>query len=814
MWSTKKSNPVCTTNTKETTTPTLAAGEQATGHTGEPQKDESYHNSNLNNSNDLESTTRHFSLSQNQSNFTERENEDKENAKDHQSNESDDPEMSDIEFKYQCMDEPTSKKEHDRNPTKLDDNNVSEQTIRRDSGQNNGSTNQSNCIARENENKENGKDHQSNDSDQPEISDIEYENQCMDEHTNKKEHDNNVPEQTKSRDNDQNSGSTNPTKRLQFWKETIANEDFLVVDEEEELTEKELIDLTQGVPTPTNITENNQNVDHEATSSDNPDCSDPESTDVISDNFLQEDVKEEPIASLKEPESSTTKSTLKHHWPNSSRSSSSSFAPKLGHSRPKLSDDGKSIFIDDRLFKVGETFQYEMQGKGFLVTISRIDLDAKRKFYCAYCDVMYICLDDTFVGPEMANQVIQDERWIDQHPSKNLLLWKQETTLCARLRELGDKVSLDNKPAYVYEINPNQEKHGEGYQASYSLVTEESMDPIKPIGNHPTVLDLFSGGGGAALGFARAGLIPKYAVDLNPDAISTLERNKSHFSFMGQEHNLETYEESVMIFLKKCERKAKGYPQPHDIDHIHASPPCQGFSAANRTGGTNDLSNNEVSYEFVRAIKYFQPTTASLENVPGMLRPGCILYPQKIVAELLLMNYQVRIFVANAKYYGDPQSRCRVWIFAARATVPLPPVPPPASRTLTVWDALAPLEDIDPVEGNGRVHIMQNDIEIAVDDHSIEETTLKNECDTFGPCQDFAPTVRCQRPIKHQVLDQCMSVRQRATIQSFPFTYKFSGSAPQKKQLIGNAVPVNFATAVAQSIGQSYQKADNDKVQA
>lgn len=41
---------------------------------------------------------------------------------------------------------------------------------------------------------------------------------------------------------------------------------------------------------------------------------------------------------------------------------------------------------------------------------------------------------------------------------------------------------------------------------------------------------------------------------------------------------------------------------------------------ANRNGGKNDQANNELSYEFVRAVKHFRPIAASLENVTGMLR--------------------------------------------------------------------------------------------------------------------------------------------------------------------------------------------------
>ena len=489
----------------------------------------------------------------------------------------------------------------------------------------------------------------------------------------------------------------------------------------------------------------------------------------------------------------------------SSRSSSSPSVLRRLHTWPRLEDNRARVFHEHRLFIENETFQFVLKGTNCIVRLAEFGCIQQRKV--ARCSEVYIDIQDTFLGREMAELLRTNETWRAVNQSKDKMIWKQRSDLWVPVKNLGERVTLDATPECVYENNPDQEKHAEGFNVSFTFPGKDQGHLRKIAIDHPILMELFAGAGGSALGFCAAGMIPKYAVDQSPDAISTLERNESHFQVRGHDV-LETYQERVDVFMDKCSNNAQGYPQPGEVDHIHASPPCQGFSAANRNGGTNDRCNNEASYEFVKAVKFFRPTTASLENVTGMLHKDNRSYPERIITDLLLLNYQVRIFIANAKDYGDPQSRSRVWIVAALPTVELPAMPVPVPRKLRIREALQPLADVSPVPGNGRVFVDG----VKVDDHRIEETaseppaTATKEFDRLSQCvDDFARTVRCQRPIKHHTLNRFVTVRERATLQSFPYTYKFSGTPAQQRQLIGNAVPVHFATVVAQSVMKSYQ---------
>jgi DNA (cytosine-5)-methyltransferase 1 len=64
---------------------------------------------------------------------------------------------------------------------------------------------------------------------------------------------------------------------------------------------------------------------------------------------------------------------------------------------------------------------------------------------------------------------------------------------------------------------------------------------------------------------------------------------------------------------------------------------------------------------------------------------------------------------------------------------------------------------------------------------------------TCSPAQK--QTERC-----HPEETRPFTVREYARIQSFPDTWKFSGSMSQQYKQIGNAVPVEFARAIGLSI--------------
>ena len=306
------------------------------------------------------------------------------------------------------------------------------------------------------------------------------------------------------------------------------------------------------------------------------------------------------------------------------------------------------------------------------------------------------------------------------------------------------------------------------------------------------VVELFAGCGGMHLGFRRAGFDAAKLVEIDRSAVETLTTN----------NNLTpVFQGDVNEFIKKCENEAFRN-QLGDGNHLHSSSPCCGFSGANRTGGQNDEANNELSLAIINAAKLLQPPTLSFENVVGMWRRKHIHYLVTIITELMRMRYQVRCCVIKACDYGDPQKRERLFIFASRDGVPLPKIPPKSHGSgpylqpyTTNKDVLSPYHHLDDSEKTSIPNMKGSSAPLQ---NNEDDDTRRLDAD------GQAPTIRAKGAVPfHYEEDRCINVREAATLQSFPRSYTFCGTLTEQYQQVGNAVPVELASAVAHSIRQS-----------
>ena len=104
----------------------------------------------------------------------------------------------------------------------------------------------------------------------------------------------------------------------------------------------------------------------------------------------------------------------------------------------------------------------------------------------------------------------------------------------------------------------------------------------------PLLLDLFCGAGGAAMGYHRAGF-DVVGVDINP---------QPNYPF-------EFFQGDAMAWVLDT------YDPEYGFDAIHASPPCQAYSAASHLPDHPDL------YEEVRELIEETGLPYVIENVPG-----------------------------------------------------------------------------------------------------------------------------------------------------------------------------------------------------
>ena len=322
------------------------------------------------------------------------------------------------------------------------------------------------------------------------------------------------------------------------------------------------------------------------------------------------------------------------------------------------------------------------------------------------------------------------------------------------------------------------------------------IQPSEPGKTKPRVLDLYAGAGGMSLGFQNAGMETMWAVDQNKDALDTLALNFS---------NKEVFRETVEDFIKSAKEGDPAYPEKDDVQHIHASPPCQGFSGKNRVGGTNAKKNNDETLRFLEAVKYYEPLTATYENVPALLFEKNRTYIDELISTLLKMDYQVRVEVLKASNFGDPQNRERVFLFAAKTHMCLPSAPQATHgndngllRQRTVKDAIGWMERNVPQE---RKIVKVNGVRVE-NLAGYKSSHLQPE-DHILIADEPSRTVLNSTSLRHYT-GRCLTVRELACLQSFPWDFRFSGSMNQMYQQIGNAVPVRMATQVARSVAQVY----------
>lgn len=104
-----------------------------------------------------------------------------------------------------------------------------------------------------------------------------------------------------------------------------------------------------------------------------------------------------------------------------------------------------------------------------------------------------------------------------------------------------------------------------------------------------------------------------------------------------------------------------GKPYKNQVDLFVGGSPCQSFSIAGKRGGLED-TRGTLFYEFARLVEEIQPKVFIYENVKGLLshdKGKTWEVMQNVFNDL---GYNWKMQVLNAKEYGIPQSRPRVFV--------------------------------------------------------------------------------------------------------------------------------------------------------
>ena len=159
-----------------------------------------------------------------------------------------------------------------------------------------------------------------------------------------------------------------------------------------------------------------------------------------------------------------------------------------------------------------------------------------------------------------------------------------------------------------------------------------------------TVGSTFTGVGGADLGFEKAGFTISWQCELDAWKRSVLA---AHWP------DVQIFDDITTMI------------DPPPVDILIGGFPCQDLSVAGqRKGFTGERS--VLAFEFLRLAESIRPRWLVLENVPGLLSSSQGADFARLIDEVVACGYGVAWRILDARYFGVPQRRRRVFIVARR----------------------------------------------------------------------------------------------------------------------------------------------------
>ncbi len=330
------------------------------------------------------------------------------------------------------------------------------------------------------------------------------------------------------------------------------------------------------------------------------------------------------------------------------------------------------------------------------------------------------------------------------------------------------------------------------------------------------IISLFSGCGGLDLGFEKAGFNVVAANEYDPTIWATFKVNHPKTKLIEGDI-----------------RKIKDTEFPDNICGIIGGPPCQSWSEAGAQRGIDDL-RGQLFYEYIRILKSKQPKFFLAENVSGMLLGRHSKAVNNIIEMFKNCGYNVTVTLVNAKDYGTPQERKRVFYIGFKDNLNIDFKFPQGSTkendkklTLrdTIWDlqftavpaGLKNLHNPNAINNNeyftgaySPIFMSRNRVK-SWDEQAFTVQASGRQCQLHpqAPKMTFISQNHREFVKGKEYLYRRMTIREIARIQGFPDTFKFIYDYTDNAyKMIGNAVPVNLAYEVATAIKQSLINAE------
>ncbi|MDR2828006.1 MAG: DNA cytosine methyltransferase [Acholeplasmatales bacterium] len=324
------------------------------------------------------------------------------------------------------------------------------------------------------------------------------------------------------------------------------------------------------------------------------------------------------------------------------------------------------------------------------------------------------------------------------------------------------------------------------------------------------LISLFSGIGGLDLGFKKAGFEIEIANEFNPLFAENYRLNHSNNIIVNDIRKLD-----VSLF-------------PY-CDGLIGGPPCQSWSEAGGRRGIND-ERGMLFYEYIRILRSIKPKFFVAENVSGMISKTHTSAVVKIIEDFIDAGYNVFYKLLNANDYNVPQDRQRVFFVGFRKDLGInefnypSPFPTKPSLHEAILDLLG--KEI-PAKSKNKT----NGALCAIPNHEYYVGTYspiymsRNRVRSWdmpsytvqasgrqAPLHPQAPKMVKTGTNKFEFVSDCKNEYRRLTvkeclrIQTFPddFILKYENIDDGYK-MVGNAVPVNLAYAIAKQIKETIE---------
>lgn len=336
----------------------------------------------------------------------------------------------------------------------------------------------------------------------------------------------------------------------------------------------------------------------------------------------------------------------------------------------------------------------------------------------------------------------------------------------------------------------------------------ENENVVKPDNNY-SVLELFAGAGGLAIGMEKAGLKCVVLNEIDHWAAETLRVNRP---------NWRVIEDDVRnLSFKDYKNK---------IDVVTGGFPCQAFSYAGKKLGLED-ARGTLFYEFARVVDETRPLICVGENVRGLLshENGRTLEGMKSILDEI--GYRVlEPKVLKAIFHKVPQKRERLILVGIRKDIEIDfQYPKPYKKIFNLKDALKAGElfptDVPKSEGTKYPKRKKEILDLVPPGgywrdlpYEIQKEYMQKSFFLGGGKTGMARRISWEEPSltltcspAQKQTERChpdetrpFTIREYARIQTFPDDWKFAGSVSNQYKQIGNAVPVNLGKEIGLSL--------------